>query len=115
MVYDSQTMGDDFEKVLKIIEHYKTYINPSKQIEYEEFQARLIKVQQALVENGFDLGFVFADESHCGNVPYLAGNTNITIEQVAGVVGSTGFHVIAGLEGGYVAEQLSPRSGVYRS
>ena len=44
-------------------------------------------------------------------MPYLGGNTNITIEQVAGVIGSDGFHIVAGLEGGYVAEQLAPRSG----
>ena len=44
-------------------------------------------------------------------MPYLGGNTNITVEQVAGVVGKTGFYIVAGLEGGYVAEQLSSRSG----
>jgi Xaa-Pro aminopeptidase len=44
-------------------------------------------------------------------VPYLGGNTNITVEQVAGIVGKSGFHLLAGLEGGYVAEQLSGRSG----
>jgi hypothetical protein len=30
---------------------------------------------------------------------------------VAGVVGPTGFHIVAGLEGGYVAEQLAWRAG----
>ena len=56
-------------------------------------------------------GLVFSDEQYCGDVPYLGGNTNITVEQVAGIVGKTGFHLLAGLEGGYVAEQLSGRSG----
>ncbi len=42
---------------------------------------------------------------------YLGGNTNLSIEQVAGVVGKNGFHVAAGLEGGYVAEQLTGRAG----
>ena len=46
-----------------------------------------------------------------GDVPCLGGNTNIAIEQVAGVIYPAGFHIIAGLEGGYVAEQLAPRSG----
>lgn len=68
-------------------------------------------VQTALAENGFDVGLVFSDEHYCGDVPYLGGNTNITVEQVAGIVGKTGFHLVAGLEGGYAAEQLSPRSG----
>lgn len=29
---------------------------------------------------------------------------------MAGVIGPTGFHIVAGLEGGYVAEQLAPRA-----
>src|SRR5664279_5251778 len=57
------------------------------------------------------VGIVFSDEHYCGDVPYLGGNINVSIEQVAGVVGKTGFYIVAGLEGGYVAEQLSSRSG----
>jgi Xaa-Pro aminopeptidase len=56
------------------------------------------------------VGFVFSDEHYNGDVPYLGGNTNIGIEQIAGVIGSKGFHITAGLEGGYVAEQLAPRA-----
>lgn len=41
----------------------------------------------------------------------MGGNTNLTIEQVAGVIGKDGFHIAAGLEGGYVAEQLAGRAG----
>jgi hypothetical protein len=54
---------------------------------------------------------VFSDEHYSGDVPYLGGNTNISIEQVAGVIGPNGFHIAAGLEGGYVAEQLADRAG----
>ena len=54
---------------------------------------------------------MYSDEHYDGDVPYLAGNTNISIEPVAGVIGPNGFHVLAGLEGGYVAEQLAGRSG----
>src|SRR5207237_10608624 len=57
-----------------------------------------------------DAGFVFSDEHYDGDVPYLGGNTNISIEQVAGVIGAAGFHIVAGLEGGYIAEQLAPRA-----
>ena len=34
------------------------------------------------------------------------------IEPVAGVIGKGGFHMLAGLEGGYVAEQLAGRAGI---
>jgi Xaa-Pro aminopeptidase len=57
------------------------------------------------------VGLVFSDEHYSGDVPYLGGNTNISIEQVAGVIGPNGFHIAAGLEGGYVAEQLADRAG----
>ena len=42
----------------------------------------------------------------------LEGIPNISIEPVAGVIGKGGFHLLAGLEGGYVAEQLAPRAGI---
>ena len=61
--------------------------------------------------HGHTVGLVFSDEHYAGDVPYLGGNTNISIEQVAGVIGPNGFHVVAGLEGGYVAEQLADRAG----
>ena len=53
---------------------------------------------------------MFSDQHYNGDVPYLGGNTNISIEQVAGAIGKGGFHIIAGLEGGYIAEQLAPRA-----
>ena len=86
-------------------------IDKSKRIGREEFEARHKKVISALSEAGIDAAFVYSDEHYNGDVPYLAGNTNISIEPVAGVIGKNGFHVLAGLEGGYVAEQLAFRSG----
>jgi hypothetical protein len=80
-------------------------------ISREEFRARQERVAAALAARGFTVGFVFSDEHYDGDVPYLGGNTNISIEQVAGVIGPRGFHVVAGLEGGYIAEQLAPRAG----
>ncbi|MCE5259324.1 MAG: M24 family metallopeptidase, partial [Chloroflexi bacterium] len=77
-----------------------------------EFQTRAKRVAEALAEAGLDCGLVYSDEHYAGDVPYLGGNTNISIEPVAGVVGRHGFHLLAGLEGGYVAEQLAPRAGV---
>jgi len=104
-------MADDFKKVLKIIEKYKPLLDPMYFTPPEEFKSRFEIAVQKLNQAGFKLGFVFSDEHYNGDVPYFGGNTNISIEQVAGVIGKTGFHIIAGLEGGYVAEQLSPRSG----
>jgi len=77
----------------------------------DEFQRRHRAVIDALAKNGYDCGLVYSDEHYAGDVPYLAGNTNISIEPVAGVIGKNGFYLLAGLEGGYCAEQLAPRSG----
>ena len=67
--------------------------------------------QKALADAGLDVGLVFSDEHYCGDVPYFGGNTNVHIEPVAGLVGRNGFFLLAGLEGGYCAEQLAWRSG----
>lgn len=100
-----------WEKILRVVEAYQGRIDPLYTTPPEEFQRRQRLVQAALAEAGHDIGFVFSDEHYRGDVPYLGGNTNISVEQVAGVIGPTGFHIVAGLEGGYVAEQLSPRAG----
>jgi len=76
----------------------------------EEFEGRIRRVNAALERDGHTAGFVFSDEHYRGDVPYLGGNTNVSIEQVAGVIGPNGFHLVAGLEGGYVAEQLAGRA-----
>ncbi|MBM3216256.1 M24 family metallopeptidase [Candidatus Poribacteria bacterium] len=79
-------------------------------ISTDEYRARQRRVYEALRQQGLEVGFVFSDEHYDGDVPYLGGNTNVQIEQVAGVIGRTGFHIAAGLEGGYVAEQLADRA-----
>jgi len=105
-----ETHRHDLENVLRILQD-----TPSIDCEYmaplEEFQARVRRTNQALQLHGHTVGLVFSDEHYAGDVPYLGGNTNISIEQVAGIIGPNGFHVVAGLEGGYVAEQLADRSG----
>lgn len=77
----------------------------------EEFELRHYRLIEALEKNGYDCGFVYSDEHYSGDVPYLGGNTNISVEPVAGIIGKNGFFLLAGLEGGYCAEQLAPRSG----
>ncbi|MGD0792064.1 MAG: hypothetical protein ABR920_09865 [Terriglobales bacterium] len=52
----------------------------------EEFQTRVRRTNQALQLHGHTVGLVFSDEQYAGDVPYLGGNTNISIEQVAGIV-----------------------------
>src|SRR5262252_4199954 len=100
----------DLDRVLRIMQDtpaiHREYMAPR-----EEFQARVRRVNDALQRHGHTVGLVFSDEHYAGDVPYLGGNTNISIEQVAGVIGPNGFHVVAGLEGGYVAEQLADRAG----
>jgi Xaa-Pro aminopeptidase len=100
----------DLERVLQVLGN-----TPSIDREYmaprEEFAARARRVNEALSRHGHTVGLVFSDEHYSGDVPYLGGNTNVSIEQVAGVIGPRGFHIAAGLEGGYVAEQLASRAG----
>ncbi len=99
----------EFDKVEAVLAATPS-LDPMRAITTEEFKRRQVKVWEGLKQAGFDAGFVFSDEHYDGDVPYLGGNTNISIEQVAGVIGPNGFHIIAGLEGGYVVEQLAPRA-----
>lgn len=96
IVADVLAKAPDFDKTLRI--------------DRAEFERRQKKVYEALAAAGFDGGIVYSDEHYHGDVPYLGGNTNICIEPVSGIVGKNGFAILAGLEGCYVAEQLSPRS-----
>jgi len=100
-----------WERVIRVIEAYRGKVDPLYSAPPEEFLRRQRLVQAAIATAGYDVGLVFSDEHYCGDVPYLGGNINVCVEQVAGAIGPTGFHIIAGLEGGYVAEQLSPRAG----
>lgn len=104
------THHEDLAKVLRVLDE-----TPSIDREYmaprEEFTARANRVTEVLARHGHTVGLVFSDEHYSGDVPYLGGNTNVSIEQVAGVIGPRGFHIAAGLEGGYVAEQLAGRAG----
>ena len=97
------------EMIAAVLENCET-VDKCSGVSTEEFLRRQSAVYGALKKQGIDVGFVFCDQHYNGDVPYLGGNTNITIEQVAGAIGKAGFHIIAGLEGGYVAEQLAPRS-----
>jgi Xaa-Pro aminopeptidase len=103
-------LSRDFPKILDVLANCPG-IEKSLAVPSKEYSRRQSAVWHALEQDGLDAGFVFSDEHYDGDVPYLGGNTNITIEQVAGAIGKNGFHLIAGLEGGYVSEQLAPRAG----
>jgi Xaa-Pro aminopeptidase len=102
-------LTNDFSRVMDVLSGCPG-IDKNLAVPPAEFSRRQQATWQALEQSGLDAGFVFSDEHYDGDVPYLGGNTNITIEQVAGAIGKNGFHVIAGLEGGYVSEQLAPRA-----
>src|SRR5688572_25469815 len=102
-------LREEFRKIIRILEATPT-IDKTFGISTEEFVRRQRTVYAALQARDFEAGFVFSDEHYDGDVPYLGGNTNVSIEQVAGVIGNNGFHIVAGLEGGYIAEQLAPRA-----
>lgn len=101
---------DEFEKVARVLETAPV-VDKTFAIARAEFEERQRRTAAALKDMDVSVGVVFSDEHYSGDVPYLGGNTNITIEQVAGAIGPGGFHVVAGLEGGYVAEQLASRAG----
>ncbi|MGE5528205.1 MAG: M24 family metallopeptidase [Patescibacteria group bacterium] len=96
--------------VAKVLERAPA-VDPKKSLGLEEFRERQRRVIEAIRSAGLDAAVVYSDELYDGDVPYLAGNTNISIEPVAAVIGPNGLHVLAGLEGGYVVEQLAGRSG----
>ncbi len=102
-------LRDEFAMVEKILANVPT-VDKTLGISTDEFVSRQRRVYDALQGIGLGAGFVFSDEHYDGDVPYLGGNTNVQVEQVAGVIGKTGFHIAAGLEGGYISEQLAPRA-----
>jgi Xaa-Pro aminopeptidase len=105
----SDQLRAEVEKVISVLKATPP-IDPTKTISTEEFKQRQVNVWRAIQQADFDAGFVFSNEHFDGDVPYLGGNTNIQVEQVAGVIGPNGFHLIAGPEGGYSVEQLAWRA-----
>ena len=109
-MFDAINWKKDADIIADVLSHAPSF-DKEYRIGQDEFKARWQKTWNALEAMGIDLGFVYSDEHYCGDVPYFGGNTNIHVEPVAGVVGKNGFFLLAGLEGGYCAELLSPRSG----
>ena len=100
---------------LGIIAENSPGIDKRFEVPLEEFVERRRKVWQAVSERcGVDAAFAFSDEHYSGDVPYLGGNTNYSVEQVAFGLGPDPMTsgIIAGFEGVYIAGQLAPRAGV---
>lgn len=110
MMYDKTIWLRDAETISQVLSN-APQIDKNLRVEKNEFKERQQKVIDAISKAGIDAAFVYSDEHYSGDVPYLGGCTNISIEPIAGVIGKNGFHILAGLEGGYVAEQLAYRSG----
>jgi hypothetical protein len=109
-----ETLSQKLNK-LEIIIEKSPKIDRHFFIPKEEFIARRRKIWKALKEEtDIDVAFAFSDEHYSGDVPYLGGNTNYSIEQVAFGLGPDPLTsgIIAGFEGVYIAGQLASRAGI---
>jgi hypothetical protein len=110
-----QSRREKTERVLRILDSWPE-IDRSKKIPTSEFIERRRKTWAAIGGPPYnaDVGVVFSDDHYSGDVPYLFGNTNAAIEQVAGAVGPDDLNksgIIAGFEGVYVAGQRAGHGG----
>ncbi|HQG63639.1 MAG TPA: M24 family metallopeptidase [Bacteroidales bacterium] len=100
---------------LEIIIDRSPSIDRYYSIPADEFIERRRKTWNELISIAdIDVAFAFSDEHYSGDVPYLGGNINYSIEQVAFGLGpdplSSG--IIAGFEGVYIAGQLASRAAI---
>ena len=101
---------DKVKKVEKVLAKYPKF-DKNARISTEEFKKRASDLYKEMEKAGLECALVYSDEHYHGDVPYLGGNINFCIEPCAGLLGKTGFHLLAGLEGGYASEQMGKRSG----
>jgi len=111
-----ETYKQKLDRTVAILDKWPA-IDRQKMIPTEEFIERRKKVWDTISKPPYsvDIGFAFSDEQYSGDVPYLFGNTNVAVEQVAGGLGPSQLGtsgIIAGFEGVYVAGQLAGRGGV---
>jgi Xaa-Pro aminopeptidase len=109
-----ETLSQKLKKLETIIEK-SPKIDRHFFIPKEEFLERRRNTWKALKEEtDIDVAFAFSDEHYSGDVPYLGGNTNYSIEQVAFGLGPDPFTsgIIAGFEGVYIAGQLAGRAAI---
>jgi hypothetical protein len=107
-----KTLKAKLQHVERLIET-SSPINKQAGISKVEFVERRRKAWKA-ASGRVDVAVAFSDEHYSGDVPYLGGNTNYSIEQVAFGLGPDPMTsgIVAGFEGVYIAGQLAPRAGV---
>lgn len=109
-----EAFGSKLRKIGQLVENAPR-IDKRFSVPREEFAARRRKVWRSVRDaHDVDVAFAFSDEHYSGDVPYLGGNTNYSIEQVAFGLGPDPARsgIVAGFEGIYIAGQLAPRAGV---
>ena len=88
-------------------------IDLSKKIPKSEFEARVRRVQDELVEREIDIGFVYGTHGMPGDIIYLC-NYDPQIENVACAISSKGLLILGGPEGeGYGKEMM--QAGEWRN
>lgn len=107
--YSSKYAG---EVVARIIDEFKSVIDPSIRISKEEYRERWRKVQKAMDAKDYDFIYVCGSELDRSDVAWLAGVFDPIIERYGAILPREGPPILlAGPEGGHVIEEAAERSG----
>jgi Xaa-Pro aminopeptidase len=103
-------MGTDV--IEKIIQTHSPKIEREMEISKKEYNARWARVQKAMREKGFDIGYACGSELDRSDVAWLAGVFDPIIERYGILIPARGKPVVvAGSEGGHVIEDCVKVSG----
>jgi Xaa-Pro aminopeptidase len=101
------------QTIERIIETWSPRIDRGLEISKKEYAERWAKVQAAMKEKGYDLGYACGGELDRSDVAWLAGVFDPIIERYGIIVPAEGKPVVvAGSEGGHVIEECVKVSGV---
>jgi Xaa-Pro aminopeptidase len=101
------------QTIERIIETWSPRIDRGLEISKKEYAERWAKVQAAMKEKGYDLGYACGGELDRSDVAWLAGVFDPIIERYGILVPAEGKPVVvAGSEGGHVIEECVKVSGV---
>ena len=100
------------EVAAAIVEETYPQLDFSLRIDPSEYEERWGRVQHALAESGFTLGFTCGSELDRSDIAWLAGADNPIVERYALAIGLQGPPVLlAGPEGGFVMAEATEWSG----
>ena len=100
------------EAIEQIIQTYNPKIRREVEISRKEYAARWARVQKAMREKGYDIGYACGSELDRSDVAWLAGVFDPIIERYGILVPAQGKPVVvAGSEGGHVIEDCVKVSG----